>query len=72
MSATDTTAAISLVLPHQLRVAGENVVGEVLLNFAQLRETPVEEVHVKLRGSVFTYATTVTCRAVGSVFHAAC
>ena len=58
MSAPDDSEVISLFLPKQLRVAGEKIVGEVHLNFAQLQNTPLEEVHVKLRGSVFTYATT--------------
>ena len=39
----------------QLRVAGEEISGQVLLNLQELQKTPVEEVHVKLRGFAQTY-----------------
>ena len=50
----NTNEVIVLALASQLRVAGETIEGEVQLNFAQLQRVPLEEVHVKLRGSVFT------------------
>ena len=46
---------LTLVLSSNLHVAGEDIAGEVALNFRELQRTPIEEVHVKLRGSVFTY-----------------
>ena len=46
---------IRLVLDPGLRVAGEEVKGEVYLDFAELQKTPLEEIHVKLRGTVLTY-----------------
>ena len=45
---------LTLDLGQQLRVAGDVVEGIVLLNFKQLQQNPLEEVQVKLRGSVFT------------------
>ena len=48
------TSVITLDLAPILRVAGERITGEVLLDFRELQKTPVEEVYVKLRGSVFT------------------
>lgn len=46
---------IHLVFDSRLRVAGEVLDGEVHLNFPILMKSKVQEVHVKLRGSVYTY-----------------
>ena len=45
---------LRLVLDPGLRVAGEEVKGEVHLDFTELQKTPLEEVHVKLRGTILT------------------
>ncbi len=47
--------AITLVFARKLRVAGEILEGEIHLDFTELTRDKIEEVHVKLRGSVFTY-----------------
>ena len=46
---------ISVIFDPHVRVAGEVIQGEVHLNFPLLQKDKVEEVHVKLRGSVNTY-----------------
>jgi len=46
--------SISLTVANQIRVAGSNLSGEVELNFPLIQEEQLEEVHVKLRGSVYT------------------
>lgn len=46
---------ISLMFDGRLRVAGEVLEGEVHVNFPALMKDKVEEVHVKLRGSIVTY-----------------
>ncbi len=56
MATTPRLEVITLVLPNALHVIGEVIEGEVVLNFAELRNTEIEELHVKLRASVFTYA----------------
>lgn len=56
MATTTRRELISLVLPTTLHVIGEFIEGEVLLNFSELQNTQIEELHVKLRASVFTYA----------------
>ena len=48
---------LTLALDSTLRVAGEVIEGTVLLNFKALQNTPIEEVHIKLRGSVFTFVS---------------
>ena len=57
---TSSDVVLFLELDTPLRVAGEAVEGTVLLNFKELQKTPLEEVHVKLRGSVFTYVELTT------------
>ncbi|KAI0087757.1 hypothetical protein BDY19DRAFT_953036 [Irpex rosettiformis] len=47
--------AISLMFDKRLRVAGEVLEGEVHINFPSLMKDKVEEVHIKLRGSIYTY-----------------
>ena len=47
---------ITLAVPTTIHVIGEVVEGEIFLNFAELQNTQIEELHVKLRGSVATYA----------------
>lgn len=44
--------SISLLLRPGVRVGGETIRGEVELHFPQVQEDEIEEVHVKLRGSV--------------------
>ena len=46
--------AVSLMFDNRLRVAGEVLEGEVHLNFPSLMKDKVEEVHIKLRGSIYT------------------
>lgn len=50
---------IHLVFEAHLRVAGEVLNGEVHLNFPALMKSKVEEVHVKLRGSVSTFVLSI-------------
>ncbi|KAI0345944.1 hypothetical protein BDW22DRAFT_1389932 [Trametopsis cervina] len=50
----DTPPTISLVFSNGLKVAGETLEGEVHLNFPLLMKSKVSEVHIKLRGSVYT------------------
>jgi hypothetical protein len=52
MSSEDT---IRLEFDASLKVAGEQIHGEVHLHFPSLIKDKIEEVHVKLRGQVFTY-----------------
>ncbi|KAI0688328.1 hypothetical protein BC835DRAFT_1373087 [Cytidiella melzeri] len=54
MDNSDVPPAISLMFAKNLRVAGEVLEGEVHLNFPVLTKSKVEEVHIKLRGSVYT------------------
>ncbi|PSR74839.1 hypothetical protein PHLCEN_2v9553 [Hermanssonia centrifuga] len=49
--------AITLVFARKLRVAGEILEGEIHLDFTELTRDKIEEVHVKLRGSIFTKIT---------------
>ncbi|KAI0683446.1 hypothetical protein BC835DRAFT_1423249 [Cytidiella melzeri] len=49
--------AITLVFNATLKVAGEAIHGEVHLDFPSLMRDKIEEVHVKLRGSVYTQIT---------------
>ncbi len=56
MSSTET---IKLVFEPTLRVAGETVQGEVHLNFPGLIRDKINEVHVKLRGYVYTYVHSI-------------
>lgn len=59
MATTTQRELISLEVPnHALHVIGEPIEGEVLLNFLELQNTRIEELQVKLRGSVFTYVCT--------------
>lgn len=46
---------LSLVLDPVLRVAGEDIKGEVCLDFRLLQKTSLDEVYIKFRGSIFTY-----------------
>ena len=46
---------LRLVLDSALRVAGEEVKGDVCLDFTELQKMPLEGVHVKLRGSLITF-----------------
>ena len=46
---------ISLVLDSAVRVAGEEVRGEVLLNFKHVQRAQLEEVQVKFVGAIHTY-----------------
>lgn len=58
MATTTRRELISLEVPNALHVIGEVIEGEVLLDFLELQNTQIKELHVKLRGSVFTYACT--------------
>lgn len=46
---------LSLDLNRVLRVAGDDVKGAVLLNFQELQNSTLQEVRVRLKGSVSTY-----------------
>lgn len=46
--------AVSLVFDPRVRVGGETLEGAVDLYFPSLMEDNVEEVHIKLRGSIVT------------------
>lgn len=46
---------LELEFDPKLHVAGEAVSGIVLLDFRELQKTSLEDIHVKLRGTVFTY-----------------
>ena len=48
------TQTIQLVFEPTLKVAGEVIKGTVQLNFPGLIKAKIEEVHVKLRGTVYT------------------
>ncbi|PSR74842.1 hypothetical protein PHLCEN_2v9556 [Hermanssonia centrifuga] len=54
--------AIKLVFERKLRVAGETLVGEIHLNVIELKKNKIQEVNVKLRGSVFTYVYAILVR----------
>jgi len=47
--------SIALLFRPGVRVGGETLHGEVELRFPQVQEDEIEEVHVKLRGSVIAY-----------------
>lgn len=46
---------IVLDVPRQVYVAGGSVQGTVQLHFPLIQDQQIEEVHVKLRGSAYTY-----------------
>ena len=46
--------AIRLVFSSSLKVAGETIEGEVYLNFRSVVQNRIEEVHMRLRGHVYT------------------
>lgn len=48
--------AISVHLARTFLLSGHSVEGEVELNFQELQQDNIQEVHVKLRGVVRTYA----------------
>ena len=50
---------LTLELDPVLRVAGEEISGNVLLDFETLQRTPVQDICVYLNGSVFTYVVTL-------------
>ncbi|PIL37729.1 hypothetical protein GSI_01423 [Ganoderma sinense ZZ0214-1] len=51
------THAISLSIPSSVYSSGSQVKGEVLLDFRQLTQDKIQEVHVKLRGFAQTLVT---------------
>ena len=57
MSPSTQRELITLVVPRTLHVSGELLEGEVLLDFAKLQHAQILEIHVKLRGSLHTYAS---------------
>lgn len=59
------TPAVRLVFDPRVRVEGETVEGEVHLYFPTLREDNIEEVHIKLRGSLQTYVP--RCLGLGDI-----
>ncbi|KAI0691290.1 hypothetical protein C8T65DRAFT_670569 [Cerioporus squamosus] len=48
------TQALNLSIPPTIYCAGSNVEGEVLVDFRRVQEEGIQQVHVKLRGSVHT------------------
>ena len=51
----DDTPALTLVFDQRVpRIPGETITGEVHLYFPTLLADNVEEVHIKLRGSIVT------------------
>ena len=56
-----TNEVLHLALNSVLRVAGEVTEGEVHADFNELQRVPVEEVYVKLRGTIFTYVVCIAC-----------
>lgn len=68
MGSDDETGAVSLVFDSErVWVAGETIQGEVELYFPALLHENVAEVHVKLRGSIRTYAALSVSSAVHSL-----
>ena len=59
LNAERTMSPLELEFDPRLHVAGDEVAGIVLLNFRELQKTSLEEIHVKLRGSIFTYVCPV-------------
>ncbi len=61
-------AALAVYFPPAVYTPGSVIEGEVELNFRQLREDNIDEVHVKLRGLAYTYVdpirTEVAQRAI--------
>ncbi|TFK83755.1 hypothetical protein K466DRAFT_497860 [Polyporus arcularius HHB13444] len=49
------TQSLNLSVPPRIYCAGGDVEGEVLLDFRQLQQENIQQVHVKFRGSVHTY-----------------
>ncbi|KAH8082826.1 hypothetical protein BXZ70DRAFT_900966 [Cristinia sonorae] len=49
--------SLKLNLPSGIYVGGQTLRGEAELHFPLVNQEGLEEVHVKLRGSIFTYAT---------------
>ncbi len=52
---SSSTQTISLSIPSTIYSSGSQVKGEVLLDFRQLTQDKIQEVHVKLRGFLQTY-----------------
>ena len=55
------SGVLSLQLSPVVRVAGEELSGEVHLDFRDLQWTPLEEVLVEFFGQLKTYVTPSTC-----------
>ena len=49
--------SIRVVLTSQSCVAGGTVSGEVILNYPLLQQEQIDEVYLKFKGSVYTYAS---------------
>ena len=47
--------ALTLALPPTIYVAGGFIEGEVLIDFRQLQQENIQEVHLKLRGVLQTF-----------------
>ena len=58
------TQAISLSIPSSVYSSGSQVKGEVLLDFRQLMQDKIQEVHVKLRGFAQTYVHSLILSSV--------
>ena len=54
--------AISLEIPSAVYSSGSQVEGEVLLDFRQISQDKIQEVHVKLRGFAQTYVSSFDCQ----------
>ena len=57
-------AALAVYYPPAVYTPGSIIEGEVELNFRQIREDDIDEVHVKLRGISYTYVTHVRAEPV--------
>ena len=55
--------AISLKIPSVVYPSGSQLEGEVLLDFRQISQDKIQEVHVKLRGYAQTYVSSLDCQA---------
>ena len=50
------TSALTVYIPPAIYAAGSTIAGEVELDFRQLRDDNIDEVHVRLRGASKTCA----------------
>lgn len=55
LSRLRSSSALTVYIPPAVYSAGSTIAGEVEVDFRQLQEEKIEEVHVRIRGSAKTF-----------------